>query len=192
VMRGRLAPFSDPRAVVEEYVTLAREYGCSKVSGDHYAAEWVVSAFRDCGMKYETLPINKSTAYLESLASFNQGNVSIPNHTLLLRELRGLERRTHRGGWDTADHGAHGFDAHANVLCSCVYVAIHEARKPKVLVGAFDPQGRVAYLPKNNPWMEEERQPVRVLRVDEHGRPLSAAEAAALRHTLPAQRKEAR
>jgi hypothetical protein len=94
VIRGRLAPF-DLRTVAEEYAQLAHAYGCKKVTGDAFAGEWVSTAFRDAGAKYETSPLNKSPLYLEALPFFNRGAVSIPDHDLLLRELRGLERRVH-------------------------------------------------------------------------------------------------
>jgi hypothetical protein len=38
-------------------------------------------------------------------------------HQRLLRELRLLERHTHRSGRDTVDHGRHGHDDHANAVC---------------------------------------------------------------------------
>ena len=97
VVRGRLPPFN-PNAVAEEYAQLARTYGCPKIIGDAFAGEWVAAAFAAAGVKYETSPLNKSQLYLESLPSFNQGHVSIPNHERLVRELRGLERRVHRSG----------------------------------------------------------------------------------------------
>jgi hypothetical protein len=37
----------------------------------------------------------------------------------LLRELRLLERRTHRSGKDSVDHGRSGHDDLANVVCAC-------------------------------------------------------------------------
>ena len=73
---------------------------------------------------------------MESLPSLNQGNVSIPNHERLLRELRGLERRVHRSGKDSVDHGAHGSDDCANALAGCLYVALLETRRLKTRVGA--------------------------------------------------------
>jgi hypothetical protein len=38
---------------------------------------------------------------------------------VLLRELRLLERRTHRSGRDTVDHGAHGHDDYASAVLGC-------------------------------------------------------------------------
>jgi hypothetical protein len=82
--------------------------------GDNYAGEWVAAAFADAGAKYERSPLAKSAIYLESLPHFNRGAVSIPDHPILLRDLRGLERRVHRSGKDSVNHGAHGSDDYAN------------------------------------------------------------------------------
>ncbi|MEI9899645.1 MAG: hypothetical protein WDN31_05285 [Hyphomicrobium sp.] len=40
----------------------------------------------------------------------------MPDLPQLIRELRLLERRTHRSGKDTVDHGSGGSDDYANVL----------------------------------------------------------------------------
>ena len=142
VIRGRAAPF-DPRSVAQEYAALARDYGCAKIIGDNYSGEWVAAAFADAGVRYERSPLPKSALYLESLPAFNRGAVLIPDHPTLLRELRGLERRVHRSGKDTVDHGAHGSDDHANAVCGALYVALHETRRPKMRQGTIDPHGFV-------------------------------------------------
>jgi hypothetical protein len=43
--------------------------------------------------------------------------VRLPDHARLLRKLRLLERRTHRGGKDSVDHPRGGHDDHANAVC---------------------------------------------------------------------------
>ena len=126
-----------------EYAALARDYGCNKIIGDAFAHEWVASAYRDAGARYETSPLVKSSLYLEALPAFNRGAVAIPNHDRLLRELRSLERRVHRSGKDTVDHPAHGSDDFANALCGALYIAVHDSRKPKMRKGTIDPHGRV-------------------------------------------------
>ena len=191
VIRGRLAPFSDPSAIAAEYAKLARAYGCQKVVGDLFAAEWVASAFRDAGARYEPSPLNRSSLYLEALPSFNQGSVSIPNQALLLRELRGLERRTHRSGRDTVDHGAHGSDDHANALCGCLYMAIHETRKPKARWGTYNLSGGDGRITWKTPEEEQERTRFNFVRLDEHGNVLTPEQARAIRRSLPGRRTQA-
>ena len=69
----------------------------------------------------------KSDLYLELMALFTRAAISIPNHAPLLRELRLLERQTHRGGRDVVDHPRGGSDDLAN----CLAGVAHLARKPK-------------------------------------------------------------
>ena len=80
-------------------------------------------AFKDCGIKHERADKNKSTLYLEALPLFMRGAIRIPDLPVLTRELRLLERQTHRSGRDTVDHGRHGMDDFVNALCGCAAYA---------------------------------------------------------------------
>jgi hypothetical protein len=137
VVRGRPAPF-DPRSTAHEFATLARQYRCSKVTGDLFAGEWVAGAFKDAGINYETSPLPKSQLYLEALPHFNRGAIRIPDLPVLLRELRSLERRVHRSGRDSVDHPPRGSDDYANVVCGALNVATRETRKPGMSWGTID------------------------------------------------------
>jgi hypothetical protein len=123
VVRGVRPPF-DPHEVVRDYAALCREYKITQVRGDRYSAEWVVTAFRDAGVTYKPADKNKSELYLEALPLFTRGAVSIPDLPPLLRELRLLERATHRGGKDTVDRPRRGSDDYANALCGCAVHAV--------------------------------------------------------------------
>lgn len=116
VVRGTHPPF-DPHEVTRQYAVLLKQYRIGEVTGDHYAAEWVAGAWRDCGVSYARSDINKSQIYLEALPLFARGIVRLPDHPRLLRELRLLERHTHRSGKDTVDHGRNGSDDYANAAC---------------------------------------------------------------------------
>lgn len=115
VIRGRRPPF-DPKEVVAEFAGLARDYGCTEIVGDNYAGEWVAQAFADAGLVYRRADMAKSGLYLEMLPIFMRGAVSIPDHPVLVRELRLLERRTTRSGKDSVDHPQSGSDDYANAL----------------------------------------------------------------------------
>jgi hypothetical protein len=123
VVRAAKPPF-DPSAVTKEYAALAKDYRITTVRGDAYAGEWVSSAFKDAGLRYEAADRPKSQLYLESLPLWTRGLISIPDHQRLLRELRLLERRTHRSGKDTVDHGRAGHDDAANALCGAAVFAV--------------------------------------------------------------------
>jgi hypothetical protein len=119
LIRGVKPPFT-PDDVVKTFAKLLRDYGITEVTGDNYSGEWVVSAFADEGITYTRAEKNKSQLYLESLPLFTRGAITIPDHAPLLRELRLLERQTHRGGRDTIDHPKRGGnDDYANAVCGC-------------------------------------------------------------------------
>jgi hypothetical protein len=110
----------DPDIVTMEYASLLKQYGVRSAVGDHYAAQWVAVAWSRVGVTYQQAELPKSQIYLEALPCFTRNAVSLPNHPKLLRELRLLERRTHRSGRDTVDHGPRGHDDYANAVCGCL------------------------------------------------------------------------
>ena len=118
LIRGVKPPFT-PDEVVKLYAKLMRDYGVSEVVGDGYSEAWVETAFLDHGIAYKRSELKKSQLYLESLPLFTRGAVSIPDFAPLTRELRLLERQTHRGGRDSIDHPKRGSDDHANAVCGC-------------------------------------------------------------------------
>ena len=142
-LRAVDAPF-DTRNAVSEFAMLAREYRCSRVVGDAYSGAWVRDAFRDCGITYEVADRPKSQLYLEGLPLFTRRTVSIPDDAKLTRELRLLERRTHRSGKDTVDHGSGGADDRANALFGAIYLANAASRSASVIVASIGVDGRVS------------------------------------------------
>jgi hypothetical protein len=116
VVRGTSGKF-DPQSVTEEYAALCRQYRIRSVTGDNYARDWVAGAWRKLGFEYIRAAKPKGAIYLESLPVFTRGLARLPNHARLVRELRLLERRTHRSGKDTVEHPRNGHDDFANVVC---------------------------------------------------------------------------
>jgi hypothetical protein len=123
VVRGRKPPF-DPAQCAAEFAVLAKQYRCAEVVGDNFAGEWVAAPFKGNGVSYRQCEHPKSQLYLEGLPSFTRGQISIPDHPQLLRELRLLERRVSRSGNDTVDHPRGGSDDHANVCFGALWLAI--------------------------------------------------------------------
>jgi hypothetical protein len=123
-VRG-VKPRFDPGTVTGEFAALVKSYRCRKVTGDNFSGEWVAAAFRDSGVTYARSPLTKSELYLAALPVFAQGRVRIPNMPSLTRELRMLERRTHRSGRDSVDHPPRGgSDDLANALCGALHCAV--------------------------------------------------------------------
>jgi hypothetical protein len=127
VLRVREPPF-DPQEITRSYAALARQYGCLRVIGDAYSADWIVGAYRECGATYECSEKNKSELHLEGLPTFSRGLVSLPEHRRLGRELRLLERHVSRAGRDRVDHGRGGSDDYANSVFGCLNLAMSTGR----------------------------------------------------------------
>ena len=126
VIQGRAPPFN-PAEVTSEYARLVQDYGVSKVIGDNYAGEWVSQAWRDNNMHYERSELPASALALEALPSFARGSISLPDHAVLLRELKNLERRTSRSGRDSVSHPPGLHDDH----CAAVFGALRMAVRPQ-------------------------------------------------------------
>jgi len=116
VVRGTAGKF-DPQSTTEEYAALCRQYRVRTVVGDNYAKDWVAGTWRRLGFEYMRAAKPKGQLYLEALPVFTRGLARIPDHARLVRELRLLERRTHRSGKDTVEHPKNGHDDFANVTC---------------------------------------------------------------------------
>jgi hypothetical protein len=107
----------------------------------------VSGAFGAARCEYQYAELTRSELYLEGLPLFTRGLVSIPDHPLLLRELRLLERRATRSGRDTVDHGVGGSDDFANALFGAMNLAIG----PAPFVVTPELLARVAAMPPRNP-----------------------------------------
>jgi Terminase large subunit, T4likevirus-type, N-terminal len=120
VVRGRRGP-ADPSEITKEYAELCKQYHIHSVVGDAYSAEWCSSAWRREGITYIQSELNASELYIEALPAFTRGLVSIPDHAVLLRELRLLERSPTRMGKEQVTHPRGVHDDHANVVCAVLH-----------------------------------------------------------------------
>jgi hypothetical protein len=120
-IRGRAGPF-DPEQLTQEYANLCREYRCDAgVVGDKYGREWVASAWRKCSLPYTAATLTASETYLEALPLWTRSAVRIPDHPVLLRELRLLERMPTRMGKDQVVHPRGVHDDYANVVSGALH-----------------------------------------------------------------------
>src|SRR5262245_18518959 len=127
----------DPKAVTYEASEFLRKYRLRRVYGDRYAAEFLVSAFRQHGVEYVTLPpaMNKSALYHELLPAINSKGVMLLDNAELLRELRSLERHATSGGTrDRVDHRPGSRDDIANACAGALWLArdVKKGREPYV------------------------------------------------------------
>jgi hypothetical protein len=125
VCRARRPPFS-PQAVIAEFASVLRSYGLSRVTGDKYGAEFVVSAFQSNGISYVASERSTSDVYLEILPYFSQGVIQLLDNRVLLNELRQLERRTGQTK-DVISHPPRGHDDSACSACGSLLLAVRAA-----------------------------------------------------------------
>lgn len=109
------APHS-PEAVIAEVASILAEYRVRRVVADRFAGSWPAEAFQRHGIAYEPAKAVKSDLYLSLLGFVNGGRVELPDHPILLRELRDLERRRGRSGRDSVDHPRGLHDDCGNVV----------------------------------------------------------------------------
>jgi hypothetical protein len=125
VLRVRRPPFN-PLAVCAEFAAVLKVYGLSRVVGDRYSAQFVVSAFQENGIYYEPSERSTSDVYLEILPHFAQGSIQLLDNRTLLNELRQLERRTGRGK-DVISHPPRGHDDAACSACGALLLSVTRA-----------------------------------------------------------------
>jgi hypothetical protein len=113
------APFN-PDTATAEIAGLIKSYGLRTVVGDRYAGEWVVEAFRRHGITYNHSELVRSELYLNLLPRLNSRTVSLLDHSKLVNQICGLERRTSRAGKDSIDHGPGAHDDLANSVAGAV------------------------------------------------------------------------
>ena len=106
----------NPHEVVQRMAAEVERYGCRRVTGDNYAAEFVARAFSGSGVGYAKCEKNKSALYLELLPRLCSAEIELPDDERLVGQIAGLERRTRSGGKDVIDHPPGGHDDLANAV----------------------------------------------------------------------------
>jgi hypothetical protein len=156
------APF-DPSAVVAEIADLLRSYSVGEVTGDRYAAQWVVEAFAKEGVTYRQSERDRSAVYLDVLPLFTTGRARLLDHARLLHQLVSLERRTSRIGRDRVDHPPGGADDLANAAAGALVLAASEAAP------ALWRRDALLHAGQPHPWPSRADLVFATLVADEHG-----------------------
>jgi hypothetical protein len=123
LIRERRPPFS-PDDVVKEFSALLKAYGTSTVRGDRYGGLWPRERFSVHGVEYMIADKPKSDIYRDLLPTLNSGRVELLDHSRLIGQLCGLERRTARGGRDSIDHPPGAHDDVANAVAGAIVTAV--------------------------------------------------------------------
>jgi hypothetical protein len=138
------APFNSIQATEQIAATL-KSYNCHKTIGDKYAANWVVDAFRKCGISYEHSERDRSQIYLDTLPLFTSGRVKLLDNKRLVHQFANLERIAGSLGRDKVDHGRGGHDDLCNSAAGAL-IRLLTAKAPMqisdaVLARAAQPSG---------------------------------------------------
>ncbi len=113
----------NPYEVAAEIAQLLKEYRCSTVVGDNYAAKWVSDAFAKIGITYRKSDADRSAIYLNAFPLFTSGRARLLDIPRLVSQFAGLERRTFSTGRDRVDHGRTGHDDAANAAAGALTLA---------------------------------------------------------------------
>jgi hypothetical protein len=116
-------PAFNPSGVIGECSDVVKRYGLREVTGDRFAAGFVLEGFRMNGITYRASDRDRSTLYLDLLPMINAGSVVLLDVPELLRELRGLERRRGTSGRDKVDHRPGSHDDQANACAGALTLA---------------------------------------------------------------------
>jgi hypothetical protein len=148
----------DPDTVAIEFAALTRDYKCIEIVGDNFAGEWVAGSFKKAGIRYRRSDKPKSRLYLECLPLFARGQVNLPDHGKLLRELRLLERTTAPSGKDRVDHPKRGgSDDYANAACGALQLLA--APRAEAVIGWGSYSDPVLWTSKKGFVRKEEANP---------------------------------
>lgn len=93
------------------------------MQGDKFAGEFPRELLGGHGVTYRPCSRSTSENYLAMLPAVNSGSVLLLDHPDLLRQLRGLERRTARGGRDSIDHAPRAHDDVINAAAGALVLA---------------------------------------------------------------------
>jgi hypothetical protein len=137
-VREHKAPFS-PEAVVGEFATVLKSYHCGTVRGDRYAGEWPRERFARCGIDYVSADKPKSEIYLAALPAITSRKVDLLDHTRVIAQICGLERRTGRGGRDSIDHRNGARDDLANAVMGATFLLMRADVGAALPPANFDP-----------------------------------------------------
>lgn len=130
----RRPPFN-PSEVIAEIATHLRQYRCSTVTGDRYATEFVVEAFRKEKIEYRHSKLDRSEIYLDFLPLVTAGQVLLIDHPRAIAQFAALERRSFPSGKDRVDHGPGGHDDLSNAIAGAAVLASADREQKLPIVG---------------------------------------------------------
>jgi hypothetical protein len=140
---GEYRPPFSAEETVRSIARALRTYRIESVQGDRYGGIFPRELFQKHGIVYEPATLTASDYYREALPLLTSGRAKLLDHSRMLLQWLGLERRTARGGRDTISHPPGGHDDLANSAAGALVTAANAARDDGEVLSA-----NVADLPR--------------------------------------------
>jgi hypothetical protein len=118
-----IKPPFNPQAAIAEAAALFKNYRIFGVSGDKYAAGFVVEGFQRNGITYAYSERDRSQIYLEALPTLTSGRAKLLDNKRMVAQFAQLERRTSSSGKDRIDHPDNQHDDMANAVAGALVEA---------------------------------------------------------------------
>ncbi len=117
VSQTQRPPFN-PRHAIAKFAPIVKEYGCSGLTGDHYAGNTFASDFAEHGLGYHGCNLTRSELYEALEPLLNSGRAELLDEPKLQEQLLGLVRRGEK-----IDHSPGEHDDYANAAAGAVVLA---------------------------------------------------------------------
>lgn len=125
VDQGQRPPF-DPRKAVVRFSEMLKEWGVKSVTGDKYAGETFISAFKDDGITYRVSDKSKHELYESFEPRLNGSSVVLLDHAEMESQLLSLVWRGNR-----IDHPGGEHDDFANAAAGAVDLVMGKVTKTR-------------------------------------------------------------
>lgn len=125
LVRAWRPPFN-PSGAIGEAAAVLKAWGVSTTTGDRYAPGFILEGFRAHGITYAFSERDRSAIYLDLLPLLNSKRAVLLDDEVLLRQLRGLERRRGSSGRDRVDHRPNANDDRINAAAGALVSAAQQ------------------------------------------------------------------
>lgn len=120
--QGAASEELNPEIVIADIAHDCQRYGCRTIYGDQNAAAALKSLFRRHGITFREHPFtnaSKRQMFMQLQVALNTETIRLPNHPLLVQDLKDLRERRTRTNQIQIGHVVNGHDDYADVVALC-------------------------------------------------------------------------